>query len=239
MGKEKEDKSQPNMENKGLMREFFCYSNLCPLLLTCVLHFLQNWSGVNVIVFKTVHVFEIVGSSIDKYVCTGIVGGVQPLATGVSVSLVDRAGRRPLLIISGLVMTVSMGSLTVFLYYKSSVPEAWHWFPLVSIIGSFVGYSIGYATIPFCVMGEILPTRTRSISGAFSSTFNLACLFLVLKFYNALAESIDYHGVYGLFAAVNLFGVIFVFCFLPETKGKSLTEIEEIFSRNTIREDPI
>ena len=82
MGKDTEDKIQPNIENKGLMREFFCYSNLCPLLLTCVLHFLQNWSGVNVIVFKTVHVFEIVGSSIDKYVCTCIVGGVQLLATG-------------------------------------------------------------------------------------------------------------------------------------------------------------
>ena len=43
---------------------------------------LRNWSGVNVIVFKTVNVFETVGSSIDKYVCTAIVGGVQLVATG-------------------------------------------------------------------------------------------------------------------------------------------------------------
>ena len=43
---------------------------------------LRNWSGVNVIVFKTVNVFETVGSSIDKYACTAIVGGVQLVATG-------------------------------------------------------------------------------------------------------------------------------------------------------------
>ena len=65
----------------GLLRDFFRSNNLCPLFLTFVLHFLQNWSGVIVIVFKTVNVFETVGSSIDKYVYTVVVGGVQLLST--------------------------------------------------------------------------------------------------------------------------------------------------------------
>ena len=69
-------------EEVGLIREFFSRPNLHPLIITCVLHFVQNWSGVNVIVFKTVHVFETVGSSIDKYVSTVIVGGVQLVSTG-------------------------------------------------------------------------------------------------------------------------------------------------------------
>eukprot|EP00092_Neocalanus_flemingeri_P046464 GFUD01052267.1.p1 GENE.GFUD01052267.1~~GFUD01052267.1.p1 ORF type:complete len:481 (-),score=118.98 GFUD01052267.1:59-1501(-) len=226
-----EGSTETTHEDVGLIREFFSCPNLHPLLLTFVLHFLQNWSGVNVIVFKTVHVFETVGSSIDKYVCTAIVGGVQLVSTGLSVFLVDRAGRRPLLMISGLVMTISMGSLAAFLYFQSSIPDSWRWLPLVSIIGSFIGYSVGYASIPFIIMGEMLPARTRSVSGALSSTFNLTCLFLVLKFYTNLAEMIEYHGVYWLFTAVNMFGVIFVFCFLPETKGKSLQEIEEIFAK--------
>ena len=65
-----------------MLSEFFSCSNLHPLLLTLVLHFLQAWSGVNVIIFKTVDVFDTVGSSIDKYVCTAIVGGVQLISTG-------------------------------------------------------------------------------------------------------------------------------------------------------------
>ena len=75
-------------EEVGLIREFFSRPNLNPLLITFVLHFVQNWSGVNVIVFKTVHVFETVGSSIDKYVCTAIVGGVQLVSTGSKLELI-------------------------------------------------------------------------------------------------------------------------------------------------------
>ena len=64
----------------GLLRDLFRSNNLCPLFLTFVLHFLQNWSGVIVIVFKTVNVFETVGSSIDKYVYTVVEGRVQLLS---------------------------------------------------------------------------------------------------------------------------------------------------------------
>ena len=74
-------------EDVGLLKEFFSCPNLHPLLLTFVLHFIQSWSGVNVIIFKTVHVFETVGSSIDKYVCTAIVGGVQLVSTGSKLEL--------------------------------------------------------------------------------------------------------------------------------------------------------
>lgn len=239
MTSEEDKTSNTETSIQFMAKTFFSYQNFCPLLLTFVLHFLQNWSGVNVIVFKTVHVFETVGSSIDKYTCTAIVGVVQLLFTGVSITLVDKAGRRLLLMVSGLVMTISMGSLAVFMFFESSIPDSLRWLPLLSIILSFIGYSIGYATIPFCIMGEILPVRTRSISGAISSTFNLACLFLVLKFYTSLADIINYHGVYCLFAGVNMFGVIFVFCFLPETKGKSLKEIEDIFAKKKIIEESL
>ena len=77
-----EDKDKDAGHFLKYLKEFFSYHNLCPLLISMMLHFVQNWSGINVIVFKTVHVFEIVGSSIDKYICTVIVGGVQLLSTG-------------------------------------------------------------------------------------------------------------------------------------------------------------
>ena len=79
---EKEDISEDKSGQKSSLLEFFQISNLHPLVLTCCIHFLQAWSGVNVIIFKTVSVFEVVGSSIDKYVCTAVVGGVQLFATG-------------------------------------------------------------------------------------------------------------------------------------------------------------
>ena len=74
-GNDKPDKT-------GKMGEFFVWKNLHPLLLSLTLMFLQNWCGVNVLVFKTVDVFSATGSSIDNYLATSIVGFVQLLSTG-------------------------------------------------------------------------------------------------------------------------------------------------------------
>ena len=86
--------------------------------------------------------------------------------------------------ISGLVMTLSMGSLALFLNFASSIPDSWRWLPLVSIIGSFIGFSVGYATIPFCIMGEMLPVRLVASSSSSVSSLSLYSeqgVFLVLS----------------------------------------------------------
>lgn len=200
-----------------------------PLLLSCYLHLLQNWCGVNVIVFKTVSVFESVGTSLDAGLCTAVVGGTQLLATAASILLVDRAGRRPLLLASCALTGLAMASLATFLQVGEAVPASLSWLPLASIVTAFLGYSIGLATLPYVLMGELLPARTRSLTGAFSSTFNLVCLFLILKFYSRLVSLVGLAGVYWAFTAVCLSGVPFVCLFVPETRGRSLQEIEEGF----------
>ena len=81
------------------------------------------------------------------------------IQTSVSLVIVDKAGRRPLLMTSALIMSLSMTVLGIFLYFKTSASTVWGWIPLVSIIVSFIGYSVGFATIPFSIMGEILSTR--------------------------------------------------------------------------------
>ena len=70
------------VEQKSLQLSELCRkSTLVPLLITLVLQAVQNWCGVNVIVFKTVHVFQTFQTSVDSYLATAVVGGVQLLAT--------------------------------------------------------------------------------------------------------------------------------------------------------------
>ena len=70
------------VEQKSLQLSELCRkSTLFPLLITLVLQAVQNWCGVNVIVFKTVHVFQTFQTSVDSYLATAVVGGVQLLAT--------------------------------------------------------------------------------------------------------------------------------------------------------------
>merc|ERR1711879_1141268 len=99
----------------------------------------------------------------------------------------------------------------------------------MGIVITFTGFSIGLATIPLSLIGEILPARTKNICGPLISFFNLLFLFLVLKNYVDLANVIGYSGVYWVFSGVSLFGCLFVLMCLPETKGKSLQEIETLF----------
>ena len=151
------------------------------------------------------------------------------MATAGSILLVDKAGRRPLLIASCSITALAIGSLAIFLQLGHIVPDSLAWLPLVSIIASFLGYSLGLATLPYVLMGELLPASTRSITSAISSTFNLVCLFLILKFYTSISLVINLSGVYWLFSGVSLSGALFVAICVPETRGRSLQEIEDAF----------
>lgn len=177
--------------------------------------------------------------------------------------LVERAGRRLLLIISGVTVTLSMSALALYITNIDNISLQYRWIPLLIIIIAFIGFSVGLATIPLSLIGELLPARsenilknysnnpifcrTKNVYGPLTSAFNLLCLFLVLKNYVDIAERIEYAGVYWyfycqfqeplnhakycrLFSGVSLFGVLFVILFLPETKGKSLQEIENYFN---------
>ena len=156
-----------------------------------------------------------------------------------SILVVDKAGRRILLLISGIVMAIPMASIGAF-FYMFSDPETTNvelrsqleWVPLVSLIVYMIGYSIGFACVPFLLLGEMLPARMRNLLGAAVSSFNLSMTFLVLKFFPTIHMSIGFHGLFWIYACFALAGSVFGFVFIPETKGKTLKEIEAHFVGN-------
>lgn len=224
--------SEPGQDQPSMLQSFFSRPCLYPLFLSLVLMLVQIWCGVNVLIFKTVDIFAAVGSSIDKYVATGIVGVVNLFATAVSVAIVDKTGRRMLLLISCGTTCLAQAVLgACFFMGEEEVNALAGWLPLASVVVAFIGYAVGLAAIPFLIMGEMLPARFRSVCGPISTTFNLTILFFLLKFFDQMTYSMEYHGVFWLYAVVNAFGFIFIFFLLPETKGKTLDEIEKIFTR--------
>ena len=152
----------------------------------------------------------------------------------VSIFVVDKAGRRILLILSGTVMSLSLSTLGAYFYIINeidpSIEESLSWLPLATLTLFMIGYSIGFATLPFLLMGELLPAKYRNSLGGMASSFNLLHTFLVLKLFTTLETSVGYHGVFWIYAANSFIATIFVYLFLPETKGKTLTEIEKHFA---------
>lgn len=137
-----------------------------------------------------------------------IVGIVQLLATIASMFLVDRAGRRLLLLISGIVMSISLAALGAFFYmleiYGSDVQLTLGWLPLASLLLFIIAYSSGYANVPFLIMGELFPAKFRYntdfsrvnlkkklnayifVYFAFQEYFRISCILFqfALHFYN-------------------------------------------------------
>lgn len=89
----------------------------------------------------------------------------------------------------------------------------------------------GYANVPFIIMGELFPSRYRSILASISSSFNLLCTFTVVRSFPPMQIALGQYGAFWLFMCFTLLSLVFVYFFLPETKGKTLEDIEKLFSK--------
>ena len=94
------------------------------------------------------------------------------------------------------------------------------------------GFAIGYGPIPWAMNAELFPKEAQGVMASIAAGFNWTCAFIVTKFATNLEDLINTSGLYFLFCAVNVLGIVFVIIFLPETKGKTPDDMKEYFSRN-------
>ena len=130
---------------------------------------------------------------------------------------------------------LSLSSMSAFFHCQREWGEreasaALGWLPLVSLMVFMVAYSCGMGNVPFIIMGEMFPLRFRTVLGALSSSFNLFCTFVVVRSYPDLVVSLGKDGTFGLFTLCTVLCIVFVYFCLPETKGKTLEDIETLFS---------
>ncbi len=111
------------------------------------------------------------------------------------------------------------------------------WLPLVSLMLFFVAYSSGYANVPSIIMGEMFPLRYRYILGPTTSSFNLLCTFAVVRGFPSLEDLIGSDATFLMFMGFTVVSLFFIFFLLPETKGKTLEEIERLFSSKAFKID--
>lgn len=231
-------------DNNVSFQEFGQRHLLQPLLISLALMFFQQFSGINTVMFYTVDIFKSTGSNIDANVATIIVGAVQVGATFVSVMLMDRLGRKVLLVMAGVLMAIS--STTFGFYFLltdshnttmtshleeelTSTKDSLGWLSLTSMAVYIIGFSLGLGPIPWLIMSEIFPSKARGMASAIASAFNWTCSFIITKEFLQLEEIMTKQGVFWMYAVVCVVEVIFVILFVPETKGKSLEEIENHF----------
>ncbi|CAK1540405.1 unnamed protein product [Leptosia nina] len=208
---------------------FFSSSVIKPLIIGFALLFFQQFSGIDAVIFFTVEIFQKAGSKLDAMTATIIVGVVQLFSNAISTVLVDRAGRRPLLLLSAATMCMSMIAMGTSFFFNFE-KESWlGYLPIASLVIYMLGFSLGFGGLPFLLLGELFPKHYRSQLSGMASAVNLFSMFSVIKSYHALDHVLTSAGTFWLYAAFCGAAFFFVAFFVPETKGKSLAEIEQHF----------
>lgn len=159
------------------------------------------------------------------------------ISTFVAASVIDKLGRKMLLYISAILMILTLFSLGGFFYVKSMGVDvtAFGWLPLVSLIVYVIGFSLGFGPIPWLMMGEILPAKIRGSAASIATAFNWMCTFIVTKTFEDVIGVIGAHGTFWMFGIIVVVGFVFVIVSVPETRGRSLEEIEKRFTGPTRR----
>jgi len=153
----------------------------------------------------------------------------QVLVTALACYLMDKAGRRVLLMTGSSVMTGACILFGVFFALQASGYENINWMVFVSVYTYMAAFSIGVGAIPWLIMAEIFPNKIRSLGASIATTCNWIFAFIVTMTLDKMTASIQYYGVMWLFGGCCLMLTFFAFFFIPETKGKSFEEIQAWF----------
>ncbi|KAL3813199.1 hypothetical protein ACJIZ3_014467 [Penstemon smallii] len=205
-----------------------------PLVVGIGLLMLQQLSGINGVLFYSSSIFQSAGVSSSKAATFGI-GAIQVLVTGIATTLVDNAGRRILLIVSSSLMTISSLLVAVaFILKQDILPDSSHSIlgilSLVGLLVLVIGFSIGLGAVPWIIMSEILPVSIKSLAGSVATLANWFCASVVTMSANLLLTWSS-GGTFIIYALVSAFTVVFVTLWVPETKGRTLEEIQWSFRR--------
>jgi len=219
-----------NRAQKSSFKDLLISYNLRPSLLMIALMLFQQFSGINAVIFYTSDIFESAGSDLSNSLSTIIVGIVQFIATCSSIFMIDKAGRKILLLVSSSVMCVSLVVLGVFFQLKDNgKADGLGWLPLICLMIFMVAFSIGYGPIPWLMLGELIPQKVKARVASLATVINWFCSFIVTKFFNSVQEALTIQWCYWIFAIICAINFAFVLTLLPETKGKSVEEIERYF----------
>ncbi|KAH8283468.1 hypothetical protein KR018_003179 [Drosophila ironensis] len=201
--------------------------------ISVLLQVFQQWTGINAILFYSSSIFADVGSSLSGTDASIIIAVVQVTSTFVAVMIIDKTGRRILLIISGLLMAISTALMGLYFQMDESKPgsmDDFGWLPICSICVFIVFFSIGFGPVPWLVMAELFSEDVKSVAGSISGTSNWLSAFLVTLLFPILKSGIGPGPTFWIFTVIAVLSFLYSLFFVPETKGKTILEIQDLLS---------
>ncbi len=196
-----------------------------PLVIGLGLAMFQQITGINTVIYFAPQIFQAAGVSgaSASILATAGVGAVNVLLTLVSIWLIDRAGRRTLLLVSLAGMAVTLGTLAAgFAFGAGSLA----WLTVGSLAAYVAFFAVGLGPVFWLLIAEIFPLAVRGRAMSLASVSNWGFNLLVTLTFLNLIDLFGRVGTFLIYGVLTLVAIVFTVALVPETKGRALEEIE-------------
>ncbi|XP_049813056.1 facilitated trehalose transporter Tret1-like [Schistocerca nitens] len=200
------------------------------LLVAGGLFFFQIASGMVSVSSYATSIFDSVDAGLDPNVSVMLLAVVQIVVNLAASLVVDRLGRRPLLVASFAGCAASMAVVGAYFYLQNATDtdvSTLGWLPLTALIVYYVFYSFGAGPLPWMALGEVFAPEVKGVAISLVGVFVGLMVFLFVKVFPLAAAALGDHVVFWAEAAFAALGAVFVLVVVPETKGKSLLQITQ------------
>lgn len=204
------------------------------IIISILMAAFQQLTGINVVLYYAPKIFQNTGTRLDvSLMQTVLVGAVNLIFTIIAIFTVDRLGRKPLLLIGGSIMGLSMAAIGFTFNAERMGIMA-----LIFILVFIAGFAMSWGPVMWVVLSEIFPNSIRGAMSIATATVwitdtIISWSFPVLDDNSWLIEKFHHGFAYWLYAVICLAAVVFVWRLVPETKGKTLEQIEKLWKKSS------
>lgn len=225
-----EMKTSADPHKHGSWKTLFTHKLRFILIVGFILSALQQITGVNTVIYYAPKIFEETGfqSTSTAILATVSIGICNTIATAFSVWFLDKVGRRKFLLIGTGAMAVFLIIVTFAFFTESHLIDI---ISILSLMAYVASFALGLGPVTWVVLSEIFPLRVRGKAMSVAFVINWTCNYFVAYTFLDLLDHLGGHGTYLLYALICAIGFWFIYRFVPETKGKSLDEIELLVTK--------
>ncbi|XP_054277968.1 facilitated trehalose transporter Tret1-like [Macrosteles quadrilineatus] len=220
-------------QNRSWKNSVVTRANVKALMIVEIVVLTKFMSGIAAVLSYSSDMFASTGSTFTADNSTIIMGVLLLLTTIFAGALVDKVGRRPLLLIScfGCCITEFISGLFCFLHTNFAMDlSPYSWVFMTSVMIYCVIFSLGLGPLTNTLKGELFPSFTKGFgSGLTTMTDTISC-FVCLKMYQVVTDSYGIYLNFWIFSSFSLMGFMLIYLLVPETKGKTFIEIQQMLN---------
>ncbi len=203
------------------------------IVIGVLLSVFQQFVGINVVLYYAPEIFKSMGSGTGSALLqTIIVGAVNLIFTVLAIQTVDKFGRRPLMMIGALSMALAMFALgTSFFLDKSGM------FALICMLVYVAGFAMSWGPVTWVLLSEIFPNKIRgramavAVAAQWIANYMVSWTFPMMDKNSTLIEKFNHGFAYWIYGLMGVLALLFIWKFVPETKGKTLEEMEKLWDK--------